>query len=57
MEIWNNFNTTEENLFAIDALFDRLGFDLTDYHNSTSECSVNTKVELLLDVGQDGTAR
>ncbi len=40
---WNNFNTTEDNLFSIDALFDQLGFSLTDYHNSTSECSANTE--------------
>ena len=52
---WNNFNTTEVNLFAIDALFDRLGFTLSDYHNSSSECSVSNG-RVTTDVGEDGTA-
>ena len=52
---WNNFSTTEDNLFSIDALFDQLGFSLTDYHNSTSECSVDNG-RVTADVGEDGTA-
>ena len=51
---WNNWNTSDENLLAIEDLFDRLSFDLTDYHNSTSECSVNTEGRTVT-VGQDGT--
>ena len=41
-------------MLAIEDLFDRLSFDLTDYHNSTSECSVNTEGRTVT-VGQDGT--
>ena len=34
-------------------LFDRLGFELTDYHNSTSECSIDNGRSKT--VGEDGT--
>ena len=53
---WNNFNTKEANLDELDSLFDRLGFELVDYHNSTSECSVANRNGLTTDVGEDGTS-
>ena len=34
-------------------MFDRLGFELTDYHNSTSECSIDNGRSKT--VGEDGT--
>ena len=53
---WNNFNTKEANLDELDSLFDRLGFELVDYHNSTSECSTANRSSLTSDVGADGTS-
>ena len=51
---WNNFTTSNQaNLDAISDLFDRLGFELTDYHNSTSECSIDNGRSKT--VGEDGT--
>ena len=52
---WNNFNTNDDNLNEIDSMFDRLGFELVDYHNSSSECSVANNNRVSADVGEDGT--
>ena len=51
---YDNFNSTE-NLSTIKALMESTGYPITDYHNSSSECSVSNRPKLPADVGNDGT--
>ena len=38
---WNNWTEDDENLTHITQLFDQLGNEVVDYHNSTSECGTD----------------